>query len=411
MATLALGTGLGRLIGIASIPVLTRLYGPEDFGVLAVFTAIVTILAPIVTLRYVLAMPLPRHDGVAMNLLALSLLLMACFTGLIAVALWSAAPVLLALLSAEVLASWWWLIVLGVVAAATYELLTYWAMRERKYKVIATTQVWQSAAGETVKIGLGLFALKPVGLLIGQVVAQGGGVTVLWRSLAKSLRDNWKHVRPSVMRKSAWRHRGFVFYRVPSQVLLVFSSQAPVIFVAALFDADTTGQLALAIMTVTLPVTLLGRTTAKAFYAEASRLGARRPLEVREMLLDTLKRLAALAVAPALLLMIFGAELFPLVFGDDWVLAGVFASSLAIFMLFQFLQAPVARVFYIFDGQRPLLYLNLQRTILIAVTFGAVYLLQWSAVAAIWCYSLLLAIHYALSIVYAVRFIPHEANS
>lgn len=213
------------------------------------------------------------------------------------------------------------------------------------------------------------------------------------------------------MRKAAWRHRGFAMYRVPSQFLLVFSSQAPLLFMGLLFDAEITGQLALAILAVTLPVSLLGHTTAKAFYAEASKLGPKQPRELRAMLFDVLKRLAALAVIPALVLMIFGAELFPLVFGSNWGLAGVFASSLAIFMLFQFLQAPAAHVFFLFDGQRSLLFLNLQRTILIVATFGLAHYVGWSAVATIWCYSLVLAVHYGLSIIYAVRFIPNEVNS
>ena len=72
MLVLATGSGIGKIIGIAAIPILTRIYAPEDFGVLAVFTALVTIHAPLVTLRYVLALPLPRHDGVAFNLLVLS---------------------------------------------------------------------------------------------------------------------------------------------------------------------------------------------------------------------------------------------------------------------------------------------------------------------------------------------------
>ena len=41
MATIAFGSLIGRLIGIIVLPVLTRLYGPENFGVLAIFTAIV----------------------------------------------------------------------------------------------------------------------------------------------------------------------------------------------------------------------------------------------------------------------------------------------------------------------------------------------------------------------------------
>lgn len=95
--------------------------------------------------------------------------------GGMAIALWALAPALLGLFSVEALIPWWWLILVGVVATAAYELLTYWAMRERNYKVIASTNVWQSAVGSIVKIGLGVLALQPAGLLVGQVVAQGGG--------------------------------------------------------------------------------------------------------------------------------------------------------------------------------------------------------------------------------------------
>lgn len=406
MAVLATGSGLARLIGIASIPVITRLYSPDDFAVLAIFAAIVSLLAPIVTLRYVLAIPLPRRDDVAINLVALSLALMACFTVLLSVLLAITAPTVLSAFSADSMLPWWWLIIIGVVASATYELLTLWATRERNYKVIAATNVWQSAAGATVKICLGLLNIKPLGLLIGQIVATGGGITVLWRNFAKSFAKSWKGVRHSTIRKLAWHYRGFAQYRVPSQFLLVFSSKAPILLVALLFDADTTGQLALAFMAVALPVTLLGRTTAKAFYAEASKIGRKQSEAIRIMLIGVLKRLGLFALTPALALLLFGPELFRLIFGDSWNLAGVFAASLATFMFFQFLQTPAAHVFYIFDGQRALLFLNIQRTLLIAATFGLAYVLEWPAVTAIWCYSVVLSLHYALTILYALRFIP-----
>ena len=48
------------------------------------------------TLRYVLALPLPRHDGVAMNLLVLSCALMLGFSALVGLALWAFGEPLLA---------------------------------------------------------------------------------------------------------------------------------------------------------------------------------------------------------------------------------------------------------------------------------------------------------------------------
>lgn len=405
MATLALGSGIGRVIGLAAVPVLTRLYTPEDFGVLAVFTALVAILAPLVTLRYVLALPLPRHDGVAINLLVVSTCLMLGLSGFVAVVLWLWSAPLLALVSMDALAPWWWLVALGVVSTATYEMLTMWATRRRAYKVIAQTNVTQSAAGAIVKIALGLAAFQPLGLLVGQVVAQAGGIGRLLRSFAEDFRTNGHHVRAARIRKAAWRHRSLPIWRVPSQFLMVFSMQAPILFMASLYDAQTAGQFGLATMALSMPVNLLGRTTSQAFFAEASILGRRRAAEIRAMLISVIVRLGVMSVVPAVMLLVFGPSLFPALFGGKWVMAGVFAQALAAYLFFQFIQTPVAHVFYIFDGQKQLLWLNAQRALVLIVVFGLSTLCAWTAGHTVWAYAIALSAHYAFSTYYAYRFI------
>ncbi|ANB34406.1 O-antigen/teichoic acid export membrane protein [Rhodovulum sulfidophilum] len=406
MLTLALGSGGGRVIGIVSIPILTRLYTPQDFGVLAVFTALVTMLAPLVTLRYVLALPLPRQDGVAMNLLVLSAALMLGLSLLLGLVLCLWGAPLLALVSMEVLAPWWWLIALGIVGVATYEMLTMWATRKRAYKVIAQTNVTQSAAGALLKIGLGLSPLQPLGLLLGQVVAQAGGIGRLLRGFIAEFRANWYHVSASRMRKAAWRHRGFPIWRVPSQFLMVFSVQSPTLLMAALYDPETIGQFGFAMMALSVPVNILGRTMSQAFFAEASTLGRQRPEEIRTMLRSVILRLGFISTAPAAVFLFFAPWLFPLLFGDDWALAGVFAQGLATYLFFQFIQTPVAHVFYIFDGQKQLLWLNAQRVLVIIAIFGASTLFAWTAEKTVWAYAATLSLHYALSVYYAYRFIP-----
>ncbi len=71
MTMLASGTVAAKAIGVLTVPVITRLYLPEHFGVLAVFTAITALLVPFGTLRYSMAIPLPKQDGLATNLAVL----------------------------------------------------------------------------------------------------------------------------------------------------------------------------------------------------------------------------------------------------------------------------------------------------------------------------------------------------
>src|SRR5512142_456745 len=82
VALLAGGTAFGQVITVAAAPLLTRLYSPGDFGVLAVFGSIVSVLAVVASLNYHLAIPLPDEDSAAARLLVLSLLLLGA-TGLL----------------------------------------------------------------------------------------------------------------------------------------------------------------------------------------------------------------------------------------------------------------------------------------------------------------------------------------
>ena len=57
------GAGAAQMLAVLSMPLLSRLYAPADFGVLGVFMATVTIAAVFVTGRYEMAIPLPDRDG------------------------------------------------------------------------------------------------------------------------------------------------------------------------------------------------------------------------------------------------------------------------------------------------------------------------------------------------------------
>lgn len=405
MITLAAGNGTGRAIGLLAMPLLTRLYGPEDFGALSIFMALIAILAPLATLRYAMALPLPRQDGTAMNLLVLSFAVMLAFSVVVGLSLWLAGGVLLGLVSMEILVPWWWLIALGMFGTALYELFTMWATRRRAYKVIAATNVTQSASGAFVKIALGFLAFMPMGLLWGQVLARVGGVIALLRAFARDLRQNWRHVRWQRVRIVGLRYRDFPIYRTPSQFLMNLAMQSPLLFVAALYGSETTGQLGLAISAISLPVALLGRTMASAFYAEAANIKHGNPEDVRGLFTAITFRLGLISILPAVILLLFGRVIFTTAFGPEWALAGTFASILAIYLMFQFIQTPVAYAFLLFDGHKPLLLISVQRLVLSGLAFGMAPQFALSSQEAVILFTVLLSIHYAASVYYAYRYI------
>ncbi|MDC1200166.1 oligosaccharide flippase family protein, partial [bacterium] len=78
--TLMTGTTISQAIPLAATPILTRIYTPEDFGVLALFSSITAILGLLATGKYEMAILLPKDDKDALNIVYLSVILSAIFS-------------------------------------------------------------------------------------------------------------------------------------------------------------------------------------------------------------------------------------------------------------------------------------------------------------------------------------------
>ncbi|WP_036197611.1 lipopolysaccharide biosynthesis protein [Marinobacter sp. HL-58] len=408
MAVLASGTGIAKLVGLLSIPIITRIYTPEHMGVLAVFTALVALIVPIGTLRYSVALPLPRNDRLAVNLAVLCIALLVGMSFFSALILWLLADPVLQMLNMQALLPYWWLLIIAIVGAGFYEILTQWATREKAFKPLAKTKVWQSTIGAIVKISLGLAGLKPLGLLIGQVVTQAGGILSLSLGFYQNFWANLPHVSRDRMIFLFKRYADFPKFRLPSQFLLVFSSQTPLLFSAWLFGAETTGQLGLALMALALPIALFGQTTGQAYYAEIAKVGKKNPEKIYKITRNVTKKLLFLSLPPFLILLIFGPILFEITFGAQWRQAGVFASILAIYLLAQFVSSPLVNILSVFGRQWIFLRINIVRSIGILFVFCLARFWDFSPVITLGIYAFALSVHYFFTAVTVINIVRRE---
>lgn len=369
MFTLAKGAIIARIIGMASIPLLTRIYSPEDFGVLAMYMALVAIIAPTLTLRYVQAIPLPKTDVIAINLFSVCLKLIFWGTLIVALVLSLFAEEILVQFDMQSLAVYWPIIVVGVWGCSLYELFSLWATRKKQYKVLSSTQVTQSLMGNSAKILLGLLLVKPAGLLVGQFLAQSGGVASFVKHSWKDFRRLKIKINSKKERFVAQYYRGFPYYRLPSQFLMLLSMQAPVLMMAYLYDKNMTGQLSLAMTALSLPAGLIGAAVAKAYYAEIAALGKNNIAQIRKITIDVQKKLLFIGLPMMLVVILLAEPMFMVVFGGEWVMAGKFAAIMSPFILLQFTSAPLMQVINVVGSQLVFLFINLVRAVGLMVIF------------------------------------------
>src|SRR5699024_23476 len=66
------GTAAAQAIALILIPVITRLYGPEIYGLMGSFKAIINIIVPIAALTYPIAIVLPNSDREAKGIMLIA---------------------------------------------------------------------------------------------------------------------------------------------------------------------------------------------------------------------------------------------------------------------------------------------------------------------------------------------------
>ena len=340
------GTASAQILLVFAAPVLTRLYTPEDFGLLAVYASLLALIGVISSLRYQLAIPLPEDDVEAANVAVLSLLLIFITTALTAVFVIMFGTPIAELLGVPALANYLWLLPVGVLFSGAYTVLNYWSVRTKRYSILARTKLTQALA--TLAIQLGTFKFGGIGLLLGQVAGQSVGTGSLARpALAMSA---FKHVSWDGVKMAAVRYRKFPIFSTWEGLSNTAGIQLPPIIFAALFSPFAAGLYALAHRVLQLPMSLVGAAIGQVFFANAAE--AHRVGKLGVLVEQLHGKLAHIGFPPALLLMLLGPDLFALVFGENWRQAGDFARWMAPWLYLVFVSSPLSTLFAVTEQQK-----------------------------------------------------------
>ncbi|WP_303905157.1 oligosaccharide flippase family protein [Thiohalomonas denitrificans] len=369
VSILAGGTAVGQGIVILASPLLTRLYGPEDFGLLAVYTALLGITTVVSSLRYQLAIPLPESDEEAAHVVALSLLVVLGMALLTALATFLFRHTIAEALNAPALADFLWLLPVGVLLTGIYQVFNYWAIRTGAFSAVARTKLMQGFS--MVGVQLAGFTLGPLALLLGQVTGHAAGVTGLGTLAVRQRWNVFKRVRLPGIGQAARRYKHFPLFSTWGSVFNAVGQQLPFLLLAALFSSGAAGVYLLAQRVLTAPMGLIGKGIADVFFSSAAE--ARRNGVLGDLVADIHEKLAHIAMPPTLILALAGPEIFAIAFGQEWRQAGLFAQWMAPWGYLVLVTSPLSTLFSVLEKQfHEMLFQGLLLgTRLVALLFGA----------------------------------------
>ena len=394
------GEGIGRAIGFMTAPFITRLYTPSDFGILAAFSSLCALSYPFCTLRYNIAIPLHPNETVGINSLAACLLILVVNTVIMCVTFIFFHSQILSLCSSENIDAFWYFVPIAFFFCGIFEILSYYSTRYRYFSIIAKVTVTQKIIGASTKIVLGLLHSNVTGLLIGNILAESGGLTLYIRSYWERLRNSARDVTWRKIRFVLKRYMDCPLYRLPSQILQTASGSLPILYFVWHFGTVTTGHISMAMTMLSVPVSLACKSVGKAFYGEIASHGRRNSEEISTLTVRIMIRLFVVSIIPFTLIICFGPWIFRTFFGVEWIQSGTFARYLCFYLIFRFVYSPISDgVFNVFEQQKLIFRLEVLRIVIVALSLFISYLYDFSVANTIIIYSLALTVQYIYSII------------
>lgn len=339
------GTAGAQLITIAATPLLTRLYTPNDFGVLAVYMSVLALFTVIASLRYELAIPLPKSDEDAIHIVVLCLFITLLMTvlSLTIVLIWGEKGV--DILNIPNLAAYLWLLPVGVFFSGIYQTFNYWAIRTKQFPVLARTKIWQKIAA--VGIQVCGYKFGTISLIVGQIVGQGAGILSLARTAISNksfFNWDWKDLC-----KQAKYYKQYPLYSTWSGFANSAGVYLPPLLFASLFGSASAGLYTLAHSILALPISFIGSAVGNVFLSHAAE--AHRNNTLQKLFEDVFSRLVMIAIPLVLVLLIDTPKVFEIVFGYEWREAGVYGQWMILWLGLVLIGSPLSSIFSVLEKQ------------------------------------------------------------
>ncbi|WP_159430752.1 lipopolysaccharide biosynthesis protein [Brachymonas denitrificans] len=351
--TLLTGTAGGQVIILISMPVISRLYSPADFGVYAVLNSVIAILGVAACLRYDVALALPRRGRDAVSLLCVGFLSLVLFS---VIAPWfsvlvtdnAGAPIKYINEGLNFV-----IVVFGIFAFGGVALLQSWFIRRRRFILVSRNKVIQSFARVFIQIIAGVSGFVVNGLLLGVIVGYMVGFALYAKSIRLRLFGLTNRRR---VFEYASRYRKYPIYSTWEALANASAIYLPIIIMARYLPSEEVGYLNLAMMILQAPVGLIATSAAQIFLSEAPKRHAEGTLKV--FFTEIVWRLAKMGVLPFLLVLVvlpFGVSE---IFGDKWEPVGAMIIWMLPWFFMQLVASPVSMSFHVLGRQELALVLQ-----------------------------------------------------
>ena len=340
-AILLIGTASAQAIQVLGAFALARIYDPTEFAVFSFFTACTSIILSFSSLRFELAIALPKSAEEAEQLVALSLrtlLRVLCLVVLGIVLIFSGQGIFNYSVPSAIL-----LVPVFTFFAGFTQILNYWSTRNGTFLRNALSKI--SVAAVTVGTSLlwGMLIEDPIGLIYGAILGQIIGWIIIGSNYSKLAIQAWKNLT-NLEAKTLWKsYSKFPTYNAPNALVDNLQQYGMIFLLGTFFASEISSYYFQSIRILAAPLALIGASIYQVFYPKAAQ-AFHDTKNIRGYVLKIYSVLFVIGFPIFSVLFFFTEEIFVFLLGETWRMTAAYAHILIPFIFVNFLISPVSAV-------------------------------------------------------------------
>lgn len=337
------GNALAQLVTFVSLPVITRLFSPENYGMYSSFLAIIAVMSVLGTLRLefaiiIKAKVLVKH--ICSFLVYWNIILWVTVTG----------GVFLFFRNIEYLSIYSYLLTLFTsVSVVIFFVFSAHLNREELFGLMGASKTFQAVVMVLVQLTAGLLHYSEFEWLI-----FANGISFLLTTIFIFLISR-KSINYSLVKKVNFKYiatcKNYIVYQAPAAVINTLTQNVFIFIIIYFYGASIGGFFALANRLLLAPSALIGKSIREVFIREANK-NKLDSLQIKKLYSKTLLKLFAISIPAYLSAAVLSYLFFPIVFGSSWLEVSYIFPILCIWGAFLFCNAPATAMVYILELQK-----------------------------------------------------------
>lgn len=350
------GNTIAQLISFISLPILQRwFYNPAEFGLLAVYNSITTVLIALSTIKleYAIILSKSEENSIAIRNLTTKIVRYFSFFVFVIIIIWGST--ISRYLGFDQIGFYLYLIPINILFAGTYEAYNYWYNYKKDYKTIAVSKIIQSSIAELFKYLTQIFFAFTGGLIIGRLLGQISSSLSLVLNKKSSPKNTAQ--KKSGFSKILKEHRKFPQYVLPTVFVNMLANSILILFISKSFGSYELGLVSASILYLQAPLGILSRSVSQVFYKKISEVSDY--LIIRKIYLKASFSLSIIVIILVIIIVLIPNHWFQIILGQKWKGIGVYMNIMVFWIAISFVTSSLSFIYNRIQKQKTALVFSL----------------------------------------------------